>query len=67
MPSFSDITDFSTTSRSFRTDRSRTPLFHVVQYGDDIMGRKLNLKTAWLVVVVEPTTFQTAATDDDKD
>ena len=22
---------------------SRTPLFHVVQYGDDIIGRELNL------------------------
>ena len=44
MPSFSDITDVSTIDHSFKTDRSRTPLFQVAQYGDDIIGRKLNLK-----------------------
>ena len=42
MPSFSDTTDVSTIGHSFKTDRSRTPLFHVAQYGDDITGRELN-------------------------
>ena len=42
--SFSDITGLSTISDSFKTDRSRTPLFHVAQYGDDITGRELNLR-----------------------
>ena len=40
VPSFSDITDVSTIGNSFNTDRSRTPLFHVAQYGDDIIGRE---------------------------
>ena len=44
MPSFSDITDLSTIGHSFKTDRSRTPLFHVAQFGDDIIGRELNLR-----------------------
>ena len=44
MPSFSDITDVLTFGHSFKTDRSRTPLFHVAQYGDDIIGRELNLR-----------------------
>ena len=44
VPSFSDITDVSTIGHSSKTDRSRTPLFHVVQYGDDIIGRELNLR-----------------------
>ena len=30
--------------RSFKTDTSRTPLFHVAQYGDDIIGRELHLR-----------------------
>ena len=34
IPLFSDITDVSTISHSFKTDVSRTPFFHVVQYGD---------------------------------
>ena len=40
----SDITDVSTIGHSFKTDRSRIPLFHVAQYGDDIIGRELNLR-----------------------
>ena len=44
VPSFSDITDVSTSGHSSKTDRSRTPLFHVAQYGDDIIGRELNLR-----------------------
>ena len=28
----------------FKTDRSRTPLFHVAHYGDDIADRELNLR-----------------------
>ena len=44
MPSFSDITDVSTSDHSFKTDRSHTPLFHVTQYGDDIIGQELNLR-----------------------
>ena len=43
-PSFSDITDVSIIGHSFKTNRSRTPLFHVAQYGDDIIGRELNLR-----------------------
>ena len=42
MPSFWDITNVSTIGHSFKTDRSRTPLLHVAQYGDDIIGRELN-------------------------
>ena len=38
MPSFSDITDVSTIDYNLKTDRSRTSLFHVAQYGDDIIG-----------------------------
>ena len=44
VPSFSDITAVSTIGHSFKTDRSRTPLFHVAQYEDDIIGRELNLR-----------------------
>ena len=44
MQSFSDITDVSTIGHRFKTDRSRTPLFHVAQYGDDNIGRELNLR-----------------------
>ena len=44
VPSFSDITDVSTIGHSSKTDRSRTPLFHVAQYGDDVIGRELNLR-----------------------
>ena len=44
MPSFSDTTDVSTIGHSFKTDRIRTPLVHVAQYGDDITGRELNLR-----------------------
>ena len=44
VPSFSDITDVSTIGHSSKTDRSRTPLFHVAQYEDDIIGRELNLR-----------------------
>ena len=44
VPSFSDITDVSTIGHSFKTDRSCIPLFHVAQYGDDIIGRELNLR-----------------------
>ena len=44
MPWFSDITDVSTIRHSFKTDRSRAQLFHVAQYGDDIIGRELNLR-----------------------
>ena len=42
--SFSDTTDVSTICHSSKTDRSRTPLFHVAQYGDGIIGRELNLR-----------------------
>ena len=42
-PSFSDITDISTTSHSSETDSSRTPLYRVAKYGDDIIYRELNL------------------------
>ena len=34
VPSFSDTPDVSTIGHSSKTDRSRTPLFHVAQYGD---------------------------------
>ena len=44
MPSFSARADVSTVSHSFKTDRSRTPSFHVAQYGDDIIGREYNLR-----------------------
>ena len=40
VPSFSDITDVSTIGQSSKTDRSRTPLFHVAKYGDDIISQK---------------------------
>ena len=68
MPSFSDITDVSTIGLSFKTDRSRTPLFHVAQCGENIIGRELNLRENCPVgsVGVIPTTFRTAAIDDDK-
>ena len=38
----SDITDVSTIGHSFKTDSHHNPLFHVVQYGDDI-GRVVYL------------------------
>ena len=38
MPSFSDTTDVSIIGHSFKTDSRRTPLFHVAQYGDHIIG-----------------------------
>ena len=44
VPSFSDTTDVSTIGHSSKTDRSRTHLFHVAQYEDDIIGRELNLR-----------------------
>ena len=44
MPSFSYITDVSIIGHRFKTDISRTPLFHVAQYGDDSIGRELNLR-----------------------
>ena len=44
MSPFSDITDVLTIGHSFKTERSRTPLFHVAQYGDDITGREFNLR-----------------------
>ena len=44
MPSFSDKSDVSTIRHSFKTDRSRTPLFHIAQYGDYIIGPELNIK-----------------------
>ena len=63
-----DITEVLTIGHSIKTDRSRTPLFHVAQYGDDIIGIELKSpKTARSVVGVEPTTFRIAAIDDDKD
>ena len=43
MPSVSDITDVSTIGYSFKTNNRLTPLFHDAQYGDDIIGRELNL------------------------
>ena len=43
MPLFLDITDVSNKDHSFKTDRSPIPLFHVVQYGDDIIGQELNI------------------------
>ena len=43
MPSFSDLADVITIGLSFETDRRRTPLFHVKQYRDDIIGLELNL------------------------
>ena len=68
VPSFSDTTDVSTIGHSSKTDRSRTPLFHVAQYGDDIIGRELNLRKLpgrqWESC---PQTLRTAATDNDKD
>ena len=44
MPPFSDMTDVSTFCHSFKTHRSRTCLFHIAQYGDNIIGRQLNLR-----------------------
>ena len=68
MPSFSDTTDVSTTGHSFKTDRSRTPLFHVAQVRRRHYRPRIKFqKTARSVARVEPTTFRTAATDDDKD
>ena len=68
MPSFSDVTDVSTVGHIFKIDRCRTLLFHVAHYGDDIIGRELNLDENCPVGSgVETTTFRTAATDDDKD
>ena len=43
MQSSLDVTDVSTVARSFKIDNRRTPLFHVAQYGDDIIGRELHL------------------------
>ena len=43
MPSFSNLTDVSTIGHSFKIDSRRTPIFHVSQYGHDIIGRELNL------------------------
>ena len=66
--SFSDTTDVSTIGHSSKIDRSRTPLFHVAQYGDDIIGRELNRRKLpgrqWESC---PQTLRTAATDNDKD
>ena len=45
MLSFSDISDVSANGHSFKTDRSRIPLFHVVKYGDDAIGRELIVRT----------------------
>ena len=71
MPSFSVITDVSPMGHSFKIDRSRTPLFHVMQYGDErrryYRPRNKSQKTARSVAGVELTTFRTAAIDDDKD
>ena len=61
MPSFSDITDVSTIGLSFKTDKCCNPLFHIAKYGDEIIGRELNLdENCRSVVGVEPTTFRTA-------
>ena len=62
IPSFSDITDVSTIGHSFKTDRSRTHLFHVAHYGDDIIGGELKLRK-----LPELIPFTIAATDEDKD
>ena len=43
VPLFSDITDVSTIGHSFKTDSHCIPLFHFAQFGDDIIGRELNL------------------------
>ena len=67
MPSFSDITNVSTIDHSFKTDRSHTHLFHVTQYGDDIIGRELNLRKLPGCSWSRTTTFRTAVTDNDKD
>ena len=58
--SMSDITDVSTIRHSFKTDNCRTPSFHVAQYGDDIIGRELNLDEngPLSTVVVEPLPAQ---------
>ena len=68
MPAFSDTTDVSTIGHSFKTDRSRIPLIsrrpaRRRHYWPIIKSQK----TARSVAGVEPTTFRTAATDDDKD
>ena len=44
VPSFLDITNVSTINHSFKTDRNRTPLSQVEEYGDDIVGRELDLR-----------------------
>ena len=44
MLSFSDTTDVLTIGHSFKIDRSRTPLFYVAQYEDNIVGLELNLR-----------------------
>ena len=68
MPSLSNITDISTIDHSLKTDSRRTPLFHVLQYGDDIICQELNLDENCPVgKEVETTTFQTATTDVNKD
>ena len=68
VPLFSDTTNVSTIDHSSKTDRSRTPLFHVAQYEDDIIGRELNLRKLpgrqWESC---PQTLRTDATDNDKD
>ena len=43
IPSFSDINYVSTIDHSFKPNNRCTPSFHVSQYGDDIIGRELNL------------------------
>ena len=68
MSSYSDIIDVSTIYHSFMIYSRRTPLFHVVQYGDDIIYRELSLNENRLVgSEVEPTTFWIATTEHDKD
>ena len=49
MRSLSDITDVSTIVQSFKTNFRRSPLFHVAQYRDDVIGRVLNLDENCLV------------------
>ena len=38
MSSFSDTSDVTTLGHNFNSNRSRATLFHVAQYGDDIIG-----------------------------
>ena len=68
MPSFSHITDVLTISQSLKTDNRHTTLFHVMQYGDDIIGQELTLDENCLVSSGSQTlNLLNSCADDNKD